>query len=75
MPLLTKDRTVVDDRWALLPDTAAIGRRAGFDAGDRAARAVVGAARCAGSTGRHRRVARSPPTTRMRSPPTSLACR
>lgn len=24
MPLLTKDRTVIDDRWALLPETAAI---------------------------------------------------
>jgi uncharacterized protein (DUF934 family) len=24
MPLLTKDRTVVDDRWALLPETTAI---------------------------------------------------
>jgi len=24
MPLLTKDRTVVDDRWALLPETATI---------------------------------------------------
>ncbi len=25
MPLLTKDRTLIDDRWALLPETAAIG--------------------------------------------------
>jgi uncharacterized protein (DUF934 family) len=24
MPLLTKDRTLIDDRWALLPETAAI---------------------------------------------------
>ncbi len=57
MPLLTKDRAVVDDRWIAAARNGGDRRRAGFDARHRSARAVVGAARCAGGPRRYRRVA------------------